>query len=189
MKAYALALTYQGLQPDGSYLGYVSFYSDGWQGIEGEGTEYSIHLERNTTALYILILIMQIILNIALAAMAMKIVPTYIIKYCDKSQTAPFRLQNPHSAATSLYWSFVVSAAFIFLSAQFLAIPEQVSAYHNQIYDELLPLKSMVQVVYILALLAELAWAIYNSKHAKDLHIYYYWFEVSLLGLLLFPKE
>ena len=172
LKAYALPLTYQELEPDGSYFGYVTFYSDGWQGIEGgEGTKYSVYVDGNITALYTLILIMQIILNITISAIAMKLVPTYIIKCCNKSSTAPFKLWDPLSAATSLYWSFVVSATIVFLSAQLLAIPEQVSAYHDRIYRGLLPLKLMVQFVYILALLAELAWAIYTSKDAKGLYI------------------
>ena len=47
----------------------------GWQGIEGEGTEYRVYIDGDTTALYTLILILQIILNITAAAIAMKIVP------------------------------------------------------------------------------------------------------------------
>ena len=149
----------------------MSFFSDGWQGIEGEGTEYRVYIDGNTIALYTLILVLQIILNITAAAIAMKIVPAYVIQCCDKSPSTPFKLHDPLSAATSLYWSFVFSATFVFLSAQLLAIPEQISAFHVGIYNALLPLKLMVQVVYVLALLAELACAIYTSKQAKDLHV------------------
>ena len=172
MKAYALALNYEGLQPDGSYIGYVSFYSDGWQEIDGEGTEYSVYIDGNTTAFYALVLIMQIILNITVAAISLKIVPTYVIKCCDQSLTTnSLKLYDPLSAATSLYWSFVISAAFVFLLAQVLAISEQIIVYDDETYRHLLPLKLMVQVVYVFALLVELGWAIYNSKYVKGLHI------------------
>ena len=105
MKAYALSLTYQELQPDGSYDGYVSFFSDGWQGIEGEGTEYRVYIDGNTTALYTLILILQMILNITAAAIAMKIVPAYVIQCCNKSPSAPFKLHDPLSAVQSCVYT------------------------------------------------------------------------------------
>ena len=152
-------------------MGYVQFYSDGWQGIEGRGIKYVVYLDNKTSTLYTLILVMQIILNITIASIAIKLVPFDVIRCSNKSPTAPFKLWDPLSAATSLYWSFVLSAVFVFLSAQLLAVSEQVSAYHVNIYEQLLPLKVMVQVVYILALSAELVYAIYRSKDVKDLYI------------------
>ena len=139
----------------------MSVFSDGWQGIEGEGTEYRVYIDGNTTALYTLILI---ILNITAAAIAMKIVPEYVIQCCDKSPSAPFKLHDP---LTSLYCLFGNLRVFISTTS---CNPRADFCLPRWNIRRTSPSKAHCADCFALALHA-LPGAIYTSKQAKDLHV------------------